>query len=153
MVQVSAISIVHECNACFQLAVTLLRGWFGFFASPKCVGEQVLEELLACAICIYCCGLEPRKTLFLSTGKKGYAAYSHLFLITVVFFHTGSCRLLVLTGRMMQTNLMWSSQKVYLSCTRENSVKLLLQLDQEITKKDVCILWDCMCMLSKKDNA
>lgn len=55
-------------------------------------------------------------------------------------FSLGSCRCLVLMGRMMQTNLKWNSQKVYLSCTRENSVKHLLQLDQEITKEDVCIL-------------
>lgn len=133
--------------------MTPLRGWSEFSASLKCVGEQVLEELLVCATCIYCCGLEPKKALFLFTGKKGSASYTHLFLITVLFFFLGSCRFLVLTGRMMQTSLLWSSQKVYLSCTRENSVKPLLQLDQGIAKKDVCLLWDCMYMLSVKDDA
>lgn len=92
MVQVSAISIVHECNACFQLAVTLLRGWFGFFASPKCVGEQVLEELLACAICIYCCGLEPRKNFFSVYREEG------LCLLFPSFFDNCS----VLSYRLLQ---------------------------------------------------
>lgn len=67
-------------------------------------------------------------------------------------FYIVSCRFLVLMGRMMQTNLKWNSRKGYLSCTRENSVKHLLQLDQEIIKKDVCILWDYMCVLSIKDH-
>lgn len=139
----------HPLYINVMLVSSILRA-FGFSASHKSWGTGARR--VASVPCI-AADWNLEKPLLLFTGKKGYGSYSHLFLIMVLFFHTGSCRFLVLAGRMMQTNLRWSSQKVCLSCTRENSMKPLLQLDQEITKKDVCMLLDSMSLLAIKDDA